>query len=72
MEQPDEQGFDSFQEYHEWYGDNTDHGDSIFPIIIEPDCGEYIVDGWHRFHSYVRKGIDKIPYVEYISQRIKI
>lgn len=57
--------FDSFDDYHERYYDGTDHGDSVFPIVVS-DCEEYIEDGWHRFHSYVEKGLKKIPFVEYV------
>ena len=57
--------FESFDDYHEWYGDDTDHGDSVFPIVLS-DCDECIEDGWHRFHSYIRKGLKVIPYVEYM------
>ena len=59
--------WDTFEEYHEWYkeGDHTDHGDSVFPIVLS-GCEEYIEDGWHRFHSYVDKGLKKIPFVEYL------
>ena len=54
--------WDSFEDYHKWYGDEeTDHGDSVLPVIIDFDDEELIVDGWHRFHSYVRKGLTKIP-----------
>jgi len=54
--------FNTFDEYHKWYGDEqTDHGDSVLPIIIDYDDEELIIDGWHRFHSYVRKGLNKIP-----------
>jgi len=58
--------WDSFEEYHEWYreSDNTDHKDSVFPIVL--GCEEYIEDGWHRFHSYVKKGLKEIPFVEYL------
>lgn len=59
--------FDNFEEYHKWYrkNDETDHGDSVFPIIVS-NCDEFIEDGWHRFHSYVHKGMKEIPFVEYI------
>ena len=54
--------WDSFENYHKWYGDEqTDHGDSVLPIIIDFDDEELIIDGWHRFHSYVRKGLNKVP-----------
>lgn len=56
-------GYDTFQEYHEWYNDYTDHGDSIIPIILNLENDELIEDGWHRFHSYYRKGFKKIPVV---------
>ncbi len=60
-------GFKIFQEYHEWYNDNnTDHGDSILPILISFDDEELIVDGWHRFHSYYRKNIKQIPVVAFM------
>lgn len=59
-------GYKTFQEYHEWYNDNTDHGDSILPIILSFDNDELIEDGWHRFHSYYRKGIKKIPVVVFM------
>jgi hypothetical protein len=54
-------GYKTFDEYHKWYGDDTDHGDSVLPIIIDFGDEELIIDGWHRFHSYVKKGLDKIP-----------
>jgi hypothetical protein len=57
----DRLGYKTFDEYHKWYGDDTDHGDSVIPIIIDFDDEELIIDGWHRFHSYVRKGLDKVP-----------
>lgn len=54
--------FDSFEEYHEWYiGCHVeDHGDSVFPVI-EWNQDEWLYDGWHRFHSYVRRGFNEIP-----------
>jgi len=63
--------FDNFKEYHKWVYDGTNHGESVFPIIISEfedidGLVEYIKDGWHRFHSYVNKGLKKIPFVEYI------
>ena len=55
-------GWNNFEDYHKWYGDEeTDHGDSVLPIIIDFNDEELIIDGWHRFHSYVRKGLTKIP-----------
>lgn len=66
-------GFETFEEYHEWAYDGTDHGDSVFPIVISKTLyfdkmEEFIEDGWHRFHSYVHKGIKEIPFVEYFPR----
>ena len=65
--------FETFDEYHEWFKEGTfpDHGDSVFPIVISENehfdrLVEYIKDGWHRFHSYVNKGLKEIPFVEYV------
>ena len=65
-------GFDNFNEYHKWYREDSkeDYGDSVFPIILSPDERErgfeFIEDGWHRFHSYVNKGITNIPVVKFV------
>lgn len=59
-------GFKTFQEYHEWYNDNTDHKDSVLPIIVSFDNEELIEDGWHRFHSYYRKGMKQIPVIAFM------
>jgi len=65
-------GYETFEEYHKWVYDGTDHGDSVYPIVTSETIyfdglKEYIEDGWHRFHSYVHKGMKKIPFVEYLS-----
>lgn len=55
--------FPTFEEYHQWYidgGDIPDHGDSVYPSI-EGGHNEWLDDGWHRFHSYVKKGFQFIP-----------
>ena len=58
--------FESFDHYHEWYtGKGLSDYDTVFPVILS-DCDECIEDGWHRFHLYIDKGIDIIPFVEYI------
>ena len=65
--------WDDFNKYHKWYikQGKTDHGDSIFPIILSSDKEiekgyEFIEDGWHRFHSYVDKGITNIPVIKFL------
>jgi len=65
----EELDFDNFNEYHKWYREESkeDYGDSVFPIILSPNNGfEFIEDGWHRFHSYVDKGIKNIPVIKLI------
>ena len=56
-------GYGTFDEFYDtfWSTDNTDHLDSVLPIIIDFDDEELIVDGWHRFSSYYKKGINEIP-----------
>lgn len=61
---PQELGYANFDEYHKWYiegGDIPQH-ESLWPIILSGDA-EIILDGWHRFHSYVDKGIQVVPCV---------
>lgn len=56
-------GCTDFDEYHQLYlrgGDIPNHGDSRWPCIA-PGYGEWLDDGWHRFHSYVRNGDKYIP-----------
>lgn len=57
--------FDSFQDYHNAYCEQNeaDHSHlNRWPSIAECE-EEGIIDGWHRFHDYVRKGHDTIPLV---------
>ncbi len=39
------------------------HGDSLFPIIVDDEDEEYIVDGWHRFNFYLSKNYNTIPVI---------
>ena len=62
--------FKTFDEYHDWYssyGHVPDHGDSIWPCILSCVDYELFEDGWHRFHSYVKKGLTNIPVLACIS-----
>lgn len=56
---------DDFQSYHQEYisSDMPDHPSAYYAIILDDDDvhGELIWDGWHRFHDYVRKGVEMIP-----------
>ena len=62
---------ETFEAYHQVYvGDGStipNHGDSIFPVI-EGGFGEWLDDGWHRFHSYVKNGHSTIPVLRIIHE----
>ena len=63
-ETPDLQdSYPSFESYHQQYlkgEEPVDHGDSVWACLYDGD-DEWLLDGWHRFHSYVRKGLAFIP-----------
>jgi hypothetical protein len=64
--QRDDAPFKNFDEYHQWY---TSHGDTpshteLWPIELDShmtDFDDLILDGSHRFHSYVRSGVLVVP-----------
>ena len=64
---------DDFGKYHRWYclihkGSLPRHPfRSRWPVIIDPKTGA-IIDGYHRFHSYVRSGAKKIPCIYWANQ----
>lgn len=65
MQHNPEAPFKSFDDYHKWY---TSHGDTpnhteVWPIELETSYldGGLIDDGSHRFHSYVRSGVQIVP-----------
>ena len=72
-EDKDDEYYVSLGEHLDMIGDGEDdlehgvfgHEDDSDMVLISPeidfDDEELIVDGWHRFHSYVRKGLTKIP-----------
>ena len=58
--------YDSFEEYHSSYvagGDIPEHPDSSWPVLAMPSCEEALVDGWHRFHSYVLAGVSSFHFI---------
>lgn len=60
-----DEGWTSFGDYHRMYisgGDIPNHT-GRWAIILSDDEREIILDGWHRFHCYVEKGIQIIPCV---------
>lgn len=63
----DRLGFETFEEYHRFYNDKeTNHGKSVYPVIIDSDNEELIEDGWHRFHYYYSIGIKEVPVVMFM------
>jgi len=52
-----------FDSYHKWYvscGDTPKHRKK-WPIILSGFMDEFIQDGWHRMHCYIKHGKKKIP-----------
>lgn len=60
-----EEGHPSWDAYHQQYlgGDEVPHhpADKRWPVIVDDANRNYIDDGYHRFHSYVRDGAATIP-----------
>jgi len=61
--------FGSFEKYHAWYLTNShvpNHSpNNRWPCIASDDKYEFILDGWHRMHSYIRNGHKTIPILQY-------
>ena len=57
--------YENWDEYHGSYWDGesdtdyADHLQQMWPVILYD--GEGILDGWHRFHWYLRNDVKKIP-----------
>jgi len=66
-----EGGFKDFDAYHKWYmkqrkGEFKAHTDNDYPGILngfEKDESGILEDGWHRFHTYYKKGLKKMPLI---------
>lgn len=60
-------GIDTVEDFYKWYSGNDvqDHGDSIFPILVDEDEESYVEDGWHRLNHYIKMGYREIPVVSY-------
>lgn len=55
--------FSSFDDYHNYYvsvHDVKEH-DEVWPVFLDSMFGCVIEDGWQRFHSYVKQGIEVVP-----------
>lgn len=50
-------GFEKFREANKDF-DIPVHQDNSWPVLAMPSCGEALLDGWHRFHSYMNQGFD--------------
>jgi len=67
---------EDFNQYHEWYLNvacPVDHDVTkpLWPVILgdlQTDYFETLQDGWHRFHCYVRNGIQKIPALYFLGE----
>lgn len=53
-----------FDSYHKWYisyGNIPEHKGKQWPIILSGFGYEFIQDGWHRLHCYMRQGKKTVP-----------
>jgi len=64
--------FDNFEEYHKWYIKNDGPAETTrhrrtnrWPCIISGFDDELFQDGWHRFHTYIRRKDPTIPCIFY-------
>jgi hypothetical protein len=67
--------FEDFDSYHRWYAQRSEIPDypreSRWPSQLDLDDGsEFLWDGWHRFHSYVRSGHDTVPYYAHVEDHV--
>jgi hypothetical protein len=68
----DYSNWESYNREYKWQEDIPNHQE-VWPIILypvklnEPLCRELILEGYHRFSSYVEKGIEKIPAIRKFS-----
>ena len=61
-----QEDYSNFNEYHQDYingGDIPNHTNNDWPILFSPDGFEAILDGWHRFHSYIKNQHNKIHFI---------
>lgn len=65
--------FSSWEQYTNSYcaaGDVPEYSNqNRWPVILSQDNYETLLDGWHRFHSYMRSGCLDIPAVFFPSER---
>lgn len=79
MNDPDRRiDFSCFEEYHDYFMRPSVEGKRVphyptrnrWPIFLSgrKRDRETIVDGWHRFHSYVRSGAKSVPVIWYADE----
>lgn len=65
--------YSSWEEYAASYcrgGDVPEHGhENRWPVILSQDNYETLLDGWHRFHSYMRSGCTDVPAIFFPAER---
>jgi hypothetical protein len=61
--------FPNWEAYHAWYSSSCvlpKHGTANrWPVVLSDFEDEILQDGWHRVHSYLKRGDDTIPAVFY-------
>lgn len=51
-------GYENFRKESGQCSDIPEHSTNDWPVLAMPSCGEALLDGWHRFHSYLNQGFD--------------
>lgn len=64
-EDPEQRSWDEWYDFYASRRTIPNHGESILALLVQDDdeTDDFLEDGWHRFHSYVQKGIQKVPIV---------
>jgi len=63
-----------WDKYHAWYTLHVQmptyrvYRGRMWPVILSEFEDETLMDGWHRFHHYMRRGVECIPVLFYVDQ----
>jgi hypothetical protein len=72
MDPPRLRSFKTFEEYHAFFKkkEPVPRHSKRWSIILSGQewANEAIIDGWHRFHSYVRSGFKSVPALWYAAE----
>jgi hypothetical protein len=68
------EGWDDFADYHQAYIASRRalppaRREGNWPVILGDEEFETLQDGWGRFHSYVRAGVETIPAIYFLGRR---